>query len=231
MFEHQQSVIFDLGGVLVKDPEMNLEKSGLKNVTDIKLYFRIFEFASLIFGEGFAKSYFTGRILAADVVKRVYENIDKKEFDNFFKSYQERNIIKYSIEWLLLPKNSNELCDLFEEGINFVQKCKQHKFKVLILSNWDPDSFELMKNKFSDFFKLFNEENIFTSANTGLIKPEPEIYRHVLKKGNLLSDEVFFIDDNLGNVVSAKNCGIKSVCHTNWQNTEQELKNLGLKIK
>lgn len=46
------------------------------------------------------------------------------------------------------------------------------------------------------------------SAEEGVIKPQPEIYRLCLKRFGLNAEECFFIDDLQANIEGAKACGI-----------------------
>ena len=90
---------------------------------------------------------------------KIQENIDKKEFNYFFKNQAERKLIKYGI-LLILPKHLVKITNLTSAGLNFVIDCFDAGHELFILSNWDPVSIELIKNKFPEFFKMFKKENI-----------------------------------------------------------------------
>ncbi|MGB8467385.1 MAG: HAD-IA family hydrolase [Candidatus Babeliales bacterium] len=116
-----------------------------------------------------------------------------------------------------------------KEGLSFVQQCKKANIRLLILSNWDPESFVDLQKSFPELFSLFDEHDIFIPKKLGLRKPQPQCYELVI--GHLGSDyELFFVDDSSRNVVAAQECSITSVLHTNWHDTQRQLKRLGLMV-
>ncbi|MCB0045518.1 MAG: HAD-IA family hydrolase [Caldilineaceae bacterium] len=66
------------------------------------------------------------------------------------------------------------------------------------------------------------------SAEVNCMKPNPEIFLHLLDEYNILPDETVFIDDHMPNVESANNLGIHVVHFKDANECEQELKELGL---
>jgi glucose-1-phosphatase len=55
----------------------------------------------------------------------------------------------------------------------------------------------------------------FASCNIGLRKPDPKIYRYVLKKMKAKPEETIFIDNMLENVLGATRVGINSILFKN----------------
>lgn len=51
---------------------------------------------------------------------------------------------------------------------------------------------------------------VFSSAEIGYLKPEPEFYNSILSELKLKPEHVVFWDDDIENIVSARNLGIKS---------------------
>jgi FMN phosphatase YigB (HAD superfamily) len=235
----KQVVIFDLGGVLLREAEVNLDKVDNKNLkslfatsfSETRIFNRAFEFASLFCGDNCKNEWILGTISGQNIVKKTKENIDKIEHDKFFKSEHEKSLIKYGIEFVLIPELLIELTEIIDEGFEFVKKCKDNNIKLAIISNWDPESFKLIKVKFPEFFKLFNEQNIIIPSMLGKTKPCVEIYDYAVKKINSEISNCFFVDDSKINVEGAQKAGIKSVHHQNWKETKEKLVELGLKIK
>lgn len=230
-------IIFDLGGVLLQEAEVNMAQA-LPADLDIervngrppRIFYRTFEFVNLIFNKECKKDFFLGNLTGLEIVEKIKECIDKKEYDFFFKNSQERTLIKYGSELILLPEKEASLTTLHQDGLDFVKRCKKNGARILILSNWQPESFALIKKKFPELFGLFDAKDIIIPALVGAIKPEPEIYIHMIKKLNLDVNRTFFIDDSAKNIAAAQACGIKGVVHRNWKQTEQELLLRGLKI-
>lgn len=230
-------IIFDLGGVLLKEAELNLNKAityhwEIDNTKDIpRIFNKTFEFANKIFNKDCKKKWIIGSITGSEIIKTIKENIDKEEFNSFFKNKEEKNLIKFGSEIILDPTILTNFTELYAEGLDFVKKCKMNGFKVAILSNWDPHSFKLIKTKFGDLFNLFEDKNIFIPADIGHIKPDIESYEFILKTNNLSPNSTFFVDDSLTNIEGAKQLGIKSVVHNgNWKDTERKLQEYGLKL-
>src|SRR6185312_80284 len=66
------------------------------------------------------------------------------------------------------------------------------------------------------------------SAEVGFIKPQPEIFQHILKEMGVEARETIFIDDNPRNVEAAAAVGIKSIVYTGEPALRIELARLGI---
>lgn len=55
---------------------------------------------------------------------------------------------------------------------------------------------------------LQNFDDIVVSADVGLVKPDPEIFRLLLKRRNLDASRTLFIDDNADNIDTANGLGL-----------------------
>lgn len=146
--------------------------------------------------------------------------LKKKEYSHFFENSNEKNLIKHGSKIILLPEVLVGYTEIDEQGFEFANDCKKKNFNILILSNWDPYSFELLNKKFSNLFNLFEESNIFIPAKIGYLKPEAQAFEYIAKNMNLELNETFFIDDGAANTEAAKALGINSIHHASWQNTK-----------
>jgi len=230
-------IIFDLGGVLLQEADIHLSRVIPAHV-DVeringqipRIFNRMFDFADLIFKRPCKKDWFMGTITGAEIVQKIQVCIDLDEYSSFFKNMQEKNLIQHGSEFILLPHKLISLTFIDLDGFEFVKKCKKSGRRIMILSNWDAQSFALIKNKFSELFNLFDPNDIVIPAYAGFMKPEIEIYRHMIEKLKLDSSKTFFVDDVAKNIATAKECGIRGVVHCNWKQTEQELLHSGLQI-
>jgi putative hydrolase of the HAD superfamily len=68
----------------------------------------------------------------------------------------------------------------------------------------------------------------FPSHITGLIKPDPESYEHVIKTVNINPENILFLDDNQINVDAANKCGIKSYIANGVESAHNILVDLGV---
>lgn len=232
-----QTIIFDLGGVLLREAESNLHKApdtnlqhALADLPGIKIFNRAFEFVALVGGHTYKTEWLLGTMSGQEIVECIQNNIDKPEFTHFFKSEAERNLIKHGISFVLLPEPLAELTEIIDEGFVFLKKCKARNIRVAIISNWDPLSFDTIQSKFPDFFVEFDRNLVVIPHMVGTLKPHAEIYEYTVKQLACAPTECFFVDDSTTNVEGAQKIGIKSVHHKNWQQTEQELIDLGLAL-
>ena len=102
---------------------------------------------------------------------------------------------------------------------------KQSGNSVYALSNWSSETYPLAKKRYT-FLEWFNGEVI--SGQVRLIKPQPEIYRYLLKVHDLKARETVFIDDSQENVYAAINEGIHGILFHNPLQLRQDLASLGI---
>lgn len=85
-----------------------------------------------------------------------------------------------------------------------------------------------------DIIKEHDIESLFdvitVSAEIKLMKPDPKIFRHILKKLEAKPAETIFIDDNPKNVTAAEALGIKSLTYTNVTTLTSTLSDLGIAL-
>lgn len=82
------------------------------------------------------------------------------------------------------------------------------RYKLAMLSNTNaPQWAELCRISSAD--KLL--DRIFLSFRMGLLKPDPEVFRHVVKELGCAPQEIMFFDDNAHNVQGAAQCCIRAV--------------------
>lgn len=104
---------------------------------------------------------------------------------------------------------------IISAGKKFVEECIEQGHCLYILSNWDPESFALLRQRFPDFFGLFS--GIIISGDCGILKPDPAIYQYLLKEFSLDPKTCFFIDNQQENVVAANCAGIHGyLVKKNW---------------
>lgn len=151
------------------------------NLSQIRIFNRAFEFAAFFCGDNCRNEWILGTTSGSNIVNTIKENIDKSEFDKFFNNAHERALIKYGIEFVLMPDLLVEYTEIIKEVFEFVKKCKDNNIKLAIISNWDPGSFKLMRAKLPEFFNLFHEDHIVIPHMLGKTKPALEIYDYTVK--------------------------------------------------
>lgn len=92
-------------------------------------------------------------------------------------------------------------------GVELLYWVKEMNFDVYCLSNMPPKTYEIVNDKYN-FFRIFSGTVI--SGLVKLAKPDQRIYQYFLKKFHLNPLEAFFIDDQLENIISAKEVGMEA---------------------
>ncbi len=101
--------------------------------------------------------------------------------------------------------------ELKNSTLAWIQELKQEGFPLYCLSNMPPDHEAYLRERY-DFWGLF--DGIVTSHRVGLVKPEPEIFRHLLRTYKLDPQTCVFIDDGQANIRVAGEIGIHGVHFT-----------------
>jgi epoxide hydrolase-like predicted phosphatase len=94
--------------------------------------------------------------------------------------------------------------------------------KVCLISNaWSGLRAMISRQKFEDVF-----DEMIISAEVGLVKPDPRIYRLALEKLGAQAEESVFLDDVLVNVEAARAIGMNAIQFTQPEKALEELKQL-----
>lgn len=133
----------------------------------------------------------------------------------WFSSYSEQLIVERLANLIFTPEIFVETQEPNNEGIEFIKECKKRGYLVYVLSNWDHESFDLLVNKYHDFFKLF--DGIVISGDVHAIKPEAKIYE--IFTSRLAPHHCVFIDDRIENIVAAEKQGIFGILCTSTKTT------------
>ena len=83
-------------------------------------------------------------------------------------------------------------------SVDILRDLKERGIRLYALTHWSADTFHPAQAKF-EFLDWF--EDIVVSGRIGMIKPDPEIFRHAIDQCRLDPARTLFIDD------SAKNTG------------------------
>jgi len=201
-----KAVIFDVGGVLAIG---NLSKRGdathsTKTHEEIskKLRVSIDQYFDAI-DSIYAKS-IEGKISEKKVVSVVSKNLkvpEKRLVNLFSKAYKD---------------NFQQNKQLY----NFAFRLKKKGYKIAILSDqWHLSKRPLILKKYSKKF-----DAVIISCDVGVRKPNPKIYRLLLKKLKLPAKNCLFIDNQEWNIKPAKKLGIKTILYKNNKQIFRELK-------
>jgi putative hydrolase of the HAD superfamily len=200
-----RNIIFDLGGVLVEFKPRELMEKVFKNHAEIPWY------------------------LLNIVQTPEYAEIDRGTLtpDQAFNALAAR----------YPDKPFKEHCNLFlkgvidnlvpmEAGVKTLHAVRARGFRTYILSNIFLQTHHRVAAY--DFYKLFDGEVL--SYQIKLIKPQLEIYQHLLASYNLKPDECLFIDDSEANIKGAQIAGIDGILCKDHDHVIEELKKRGILV-
>ncbi len=97
--------------------------------------------------------------------------------------------------------------------------------KIAILS----DQWHLSKDALIEKRDAKKFDAVVVSCDVGVRKPDPKIYKIVLKKLNLPASQTIFIDNQEWNLVPAKKLGMKTILFKDNEQLFREFKKLGIK--
>ncbi len=120
-----------------------------------------------------------------------------------------------------------QMLTLIEGTVELLRELLEKGYDVYLLSNFQEDGFQQICNKFSFLGEV---KGRVISYEAKLLKPEKEIYHHLLEKYNLIPEETVFIDDLEENIEAATKIGIYGIVFENAQKTREYLKTIGVKL-
>jgi len=125
-------------------------------------------------------------------------------------SQTEYNLILAMSRLTFTPEIFASTRKLAPHALELVQYCKEQGYRVAVLSNWDPESFTLVQNRFPELFNLIDD--IVISGQTGFLKPDPRAYDALLLKDPSSSPQSYiFIDDRPENILASQKLGMNGI--------------------
>lgn len=105
------------------------------------------------------------------------------------------------------------------EGMKLLEAAKQKKLKLYILSNMSHD----FTQHLVDTYPFLHEfDGSIYSCHYNLAKPDPKIFKTLLKQFHLKPEESLFVDDIPANIETAKQLGLETVLFTKEEKTYKE---------
>ncbi len=192
---HIPTVIFDLGGVLVRTedraPRTQLAEHFGMTYEDLD---------NLVFGSPTAQQATLGRISAQSHWEAVARQLDwpLDELDALQRAFWGGDAVDETL-------------------VDFLRSLRGGRFRTALLSNaWD-DLRHALEQEWciSDAF-----DHIFISAELGLAKPDPAIYAEIQRRLDVSPKALIFVDDFVRNVEAARAAGWAAV---HFRSAEQAL--------
>jgi len=106
------------------------------------------------------------------------------------------------------------LLDYRDEALKTIERIKP-KYKLFLLSNTNSIHHKAFSNVYQSFSggKHFDDyfDKAYYSHQTGMRKPDKNIYELVIKENALAPSQTLFIDDSVQNIESAKQLGLQTI--------------------
>ena len=106
---------------------------------------------------------------------------------------------------------------------NWINELKEAGRKLYCITNFTPAGYAQCYDCIS-FIERF--DGCVFSFREGIVKPDPEIYKTLLKRYGLKAEECVFIDDTEENVLSAENLGFAGIVFTGYEEAAARLQGL-----
>lgn len=199
-----RAVVFDYGMVLTGRPDPNA-RAALLRITGLPFE----RFESFYWADRHA--YDEGRLTGY----QFWEKIDRDAELNLSKSELEELNLWDARMWT--TKNDAMLA--------WQLALKQRGVLTAILSNMGDNVLANMKREF-DWLERFDV--LVWSFQLKMAKPDPAIYRHVLKELGTVAEETLFVDDRVVNVEAANALGMQGMVFTDVEHLRRDLIAAGL---
>ena len=112
-----------------------------------------------------------------------------------------------------------------DESVEVLSELKEKGVLLYILSNWSAETYPIAEERF-DFLSWFDGKII--SGEAGIVKPDLEIYKLLIKKYELNPQKTVFIDDKEENIKSAELLGFNGIHFQNCSKLRKDLQMLKL---
>ena len=120
----------------------------------------------------------------------------------------------------------NDIFSLNEKVMQTFQRLKG-KYRLIILSNTDPERFGFIKKTFP---AIIDFDDFVLSFEQGFLKPHVEIYKIALSKAQALPSECVFIDDMEENISAASSLGFNTIHFKSGTDLRAELNRFDVSI-
>lgn len=207
-----KAIIFDVGGVLAIGSKLDKHRGRLHPTAvheDIAKQLKIsldqwFDSIDTAYANAIE-----GKISKKKVLKAISKNVNISES-------QLRKIVLKAYQ-----KNFKQNTILF----NRIFKLKEKGYKIAVLSDqWYLSKEALMP---STLYKKFDE--VVVSCDIGMRKPNPKMYKLLLRKLKIGPKHVLFIDNQGWNIKPAKKLGMKTILYKNNKQLFKWLDKRGIK--
>ncbi len=210
--------IFDFGGVLI---EKTFVLKNLLDILEADLNISIPRLENSYIRK-LKRKLSSGRISSHIFLEKIFEK--------FYYPFQKKNGTlppkKVNVEYYLALWFDlySLVTQVSVEMAEIIERLHQAGYVVSLMSN----TYEIhaRSNNLRGFYDIF--DNVFLSNEIGLIKPDMEKYKYVIRKLNTKPKKCIFIDDKIQNLVPARELGIIVIRFESFEEFKVKLNELGI---
>ena len=182
-----KNIIFDIGNVILNFNINEVLRKFTNNINEQNFILENIINSPEWLGNALIDTGYISRENAIEIVKDRTNHTNDELINNFWCNY-------------------NNFAQVDERVLQLIQKLKDNNYKIYLLSNINPYTFEFV-NK-SGLFDLV--DGYVLSYQEHKVKPYKAIYNVLLERYNLIPNECIFIDDNKKNIDTGNLMGIMS---------------------
>ncbi len=161
--------------------------------------------------------------------------MSSKAWNDFDSGMDEEEVLKEFIsndpgiekELRIIFEDIGRTIEMYDTSIPLLEALKKAGYRRLILSNL---SKKTVRECAKDLVFLDHVDGGILSYRVGEIKPGREIYRHLIKRYDLIPSECVFLDDHEENIVTAMELGMNGIVYKGYEEALKELEKLGVKV-
>jgi len=230
-------VIFDLGKVLIKTNRkkiiFELSKYNLahywlvenKKLTDLQNI--LFSIMEKNHGEGKHSIYpalFEDWLLSRKTNETISRIVTRDINNSNTVSYHTKKLLLSLTKIMFDPVKFAEMMDEHSGGVALL-KMMPPDVPLYLISNYDSQAFDKVRNRFPDTLRRFRD--FLISGKENLMKPEKNIYDLAMKRWGITDpSRVLYIDDERDNVQMAKSLGFETVLFTDFESAILSIKGI-----
>jgi 2-haloacid dehalogenase len=200
------TIIYDLGGVLIDWNPMYVYENYFQNEADRNFFF-----------EQICTSDWNEEQDAGRTIEEANQILIAKfpEWEQAIKDYYGR--------WTEMIKGS------ISESVDLLEEIKASgTYKLYALTNWSAETFPYALSRFK-FLSWF--DGILVSGEEKTRKPYDAFYLKLIEKYQIEKEKAVFIDDNLRNIEAASKLDIKSIHFKDAMTLRKNLIAMGVEVK
>ena len=195
-----RNVIFDLGGVVLEwNPDHIVAR--VQPVPELRASLK-----AALFGHADWRLFDRGALTEPELIERLQVRIGATR--------QEVEVILDAVRHSLVEK---------PETLQLIRALQAQGTPLYCLSNMPGSIYTHLRER-HNFWGVFS--GIVISGQVQMMKPEPEVFKHLLETFNLRAEESVFVDDLPANIESARQVGLHAILFKDAGQCRRELEQI-----